>query len=31
LDYPFSILEVVETAGPAPVAPADEAEEDPLS
>lgn len=32
LDYPFSILEVVETAGPAPVVPADEAEVDePLS
>jgi hypothetical protein len=31
LDYPFTILEVIETAGPAPVVAADEAESDPQS
>lgn len=31
LDYPFTILEVTESAGPAPVVAADEAETDPQS
>jgi hypothetical protein len=31
LDYPFTILEIIESAGPAPVVAADEAESDPQS
>ncbi len=31
LDYPFTILEIIESAGPAPVVAADEAETDPQS